>query len=551
MRKGRPAVCTALTVLGAAGLTFFQFRHTIGYGFDYDDYHFVRPYSTADVLRAFLGPWDASGIEVPFYRPLTIVLYATRFAAFGLNSEAYHVLSLAMFAVAAALVGWFVMQTVGRPWPAVLAVTLFVCHPSFPYSAVVWATNQMHLLELLVVMSALCWWSLVRRRTVVWWLPLLACEAAALLIKEDGVMLFPAIVAVHLARKYLVERELPNVPRTFILSSVLMLGTLLAIRYSALHGVGGYRSPTVSGAWSNVTAGLSAVYTQTPAKRAYQPVASWFVTLLPIAALVSWKRMPPATRFGLAAGALVSVLFDLPFVFIVKGEQLYMVATGAVLVLAASGTTLIQAFPGLLTRVGGITILAGGISAMAAVSRDISRDFEPFGPIVLHHDTLVSGWAAVPVEIREYLVEKARPGARGRVSPNPAEAIASVAFGVHSWETAPGGIRIRWMSGPTTDLYVRPTARSLRLPFRHEFGVFREPVPVTISAEGRTLDRIVVQDGAWHESVISLPPVARFSPARMHHVEVRIPHAWIPSVIIPQAQDTRTLGLQLGAVEPR
>jgi hypothetical protein len=192
MRSRLPAVGTALTALVAAGLTLLQFHHTIAYGFDYDDYHFVRPYSGTEVLRTFHGPWDASRIEVPFYRPLTICLYAARFALFGINATAYHVLSLAMFAGAAFLVGTFASQTLGRPWAGVLASVVFVCHPSFPYSAVVWVTNQMHLLELLTVMSALCWWFAVRRRSAVWWVPLLAFEVAALLIKEDGVMLSPS-----------------------------------------------------------------------------------------------------------------------------------------------------------------------------------------------------------------------------------------------------------------------------------------------------------------------------------------------------------------------
>src|SRR4051794_15341809 len=121
MRIRLRVVCSAFTVLVAAALTYLQFHHTIGYGFDYDDYHFVRPYSTAEVLRTFCGPWDASGIEVPFYRPLTILLYAVRFAVFGLNSEGYHALSLAMFAVAAVLVGIFATQTFGRAWAGVLA----------------------------------------------------------------------------------------------------------------------------------------------------------------------------------------------------------------------------------------------------------------------------------------------------------------------------------------------------------------------------------------------------------------------------------------------
>jgi hypothetical protein len=543
------AARTALIAMVAVGLTVVQFHQTVDYGFDYDDYHFVRPYSAVEVLRTFGGVWDPSGIEVPFYRPFTICLYAARFALFGLNSEAYHLLSLGMFAAAALLVGVFTAQTFGRLWAGLLTVVMFVCHPAFPYSAVVWITNQMHLLELLVVMSALCWWFAVRRRSVAWWLPLLVFEGAALLIKEDGVMLLVVIVVLHLSRKYLVERDLPNVPVAFLAPSFLLLIALLAVRYSALQGMSGYRLPDVSRASTNVINGLLGVYRLLPATRPYQLVTSWFVTLLPIAAVLLWRRVSPATRFGIVAGVLISVLFDLPFVFVTKAEQLHMVATGAALVLGASAVALLEAVPGRALKGTAVLVLAGGITAMASVSRHISRDFEPFGPIVLDHDVIVRQWAAVPAEIRDYLANKALPGASGRLSPNPAVAIESVWFGLHPWETRPDGVPIRWMSGPSAVLYVRATARSLKIPFRHEHGAFRESVPVTIRADGRTLDETVVRDGVWHESVIALKPLSRLTASRMHRVRLSIPHAWIPAQVMRRSQDTRTLGLQLGVTE--
>ena len=57
-----------LLLLTASIATLAVHRQTLRYGFDYDDYHFVHPYSRADVLRAFHGPWDAARIERPSYR---------------------------------------------------------------------------------------------------------------------------------------------------------------------------------------------------------------------------------------------------------------------------------------------------------------------------------------------------------------------------------------------------------------------------------------------------------------------------------------------------
>ena len=117
-------------------LTLLLFRPTVHDGFDYDDYHFVRPYTAAEVRGAFRGPWDPAGIELPFYRPLTIAFYAARFSAFGLNADAYHALSLALFAAAAMLAGAFAWRLTGRPAAGALAAVAFSVHPAMPYALV-------------------------------------------------------------------------------------------------------------------------------------------------------------------------------------------------------------------------------------------------------------------------------------------------------------------------------------------------------------------------------------------------------------------------------
>ena len=41
-----------------------------------------------------------------------------------------------------------------------------------PYALVAWISNQMHLLETLVILLALLWWNAVRARHLLWWAPL-------------------------------------------------------------------------------------------------------------------------------------------------------------------------------------------------------------------------------------------------------------------------------------------------------------------------------------------------------------------------------------------
>jgi hypothetical protein len=84
----------------AAAATSLLYRSTLHYGFHYDDYYFIKPYTRAEVLATFAGSWDHSGIMVPFYRPLTIAFFAFRFELFGLNAVAHHALSLTLFVLA-------------------------------------------------------------------------------------------------------------------------------------------------------------------------------------------------------------------------------------------------------------------------------------------------------------------------------------------------------------------------------------------------------------------------------------------------------------------
>lgn len=525
---------------------------TVSYGFHYDDYHFVRPYASGEILQAFRGPWDASGIETPYYRPLTICLYAARFRVFGLNSTACHVLSLVMFASAATLFGVFATRAIGGLLPGLIAVAVFTVHPGMPYSAVAWITNQMHLMQLLVMLTAFLYWFAVRDRPARWWLPILALQAIAFLIKEDGVMLIPAILALHTLRRRVAEPGLPQVPWRFVFAAACLLAALLVLRSYALDGVRGPRLPGFDQAWTNLVRGLEGPFRLVPAKRPWQPAASWFVTLLPLTALLVWRRLSPGARFALLAGLVVGVLFDLPFVFIVKAEQLHLVTMSAAMAVAAAAAGLASACPrAMLVRISLAALLASGTTAMGAVARNIAEDFHPFGPITLRTDRIVEQWAAVPVELRDYLAAKRAPGAAARLSANPASALETVAFGLHGRETSPDGVSFRWMAGPVVDVYFAAGKRLLAIPVRHELGAFREPASVKITADGRAITTGELTDDKWHRFDVALKPRDVPAVGRMHHVRIEIDHAWIPSRIIPGSPDDRTLGLQIGALEAR
>lgn len=558
-------VAFALLLLIAAPVAaFLLYGFTLTYGFDYDDYHFVRPYTRAEVTAAFHGPWDAAAIERPYYRPLTILFFALRFEALGINSSAHHALSLALFAIAGALAGWLVFRLTNSIWFGALAMFFFVAHPGTPYSLVAWVTNQMHLIECVVVLAALAWWDVVHKRPAVWWMPLLGFAAAAFLIKEDGVMLLPAVVILHIIRCWLSDDEVDPAtpaPRSatrqvlppfgFLAAAVILMAALLGTRAWALADVATTRHPPLAVALNNYIRGLYGLFRLVPADRPWQVGASWFVTLVPLAALALVRRSDRGSRLTAASGLAIAMLFDLPFIFITKAEQLHFVALGAAVFLTGTCAIVLTAFRARVARYAFGLGSLGGLVLLALVSRDIARDFDPYGPIVLAHDEIVQTWAAVPVDLRQYVARKREPGAKSALSPDPSIALDLVTFGGHAQERTPDGINYRWMAGTRTDLLVTARARAITIPLRHAIEVFREPARVRVTVDGRVVDDLTLSTPEWRVSRTGLREADLSPLRRMHRVVIAIDRAWRPMEIIPGSQDGRTLGLQIGEVEVR
>ena len=551
MPAARQLALALLLLLVGSTSTFLLHRQTLTYGFDYDDYHFTRPYSRADVVAAFRGPWDSAGIERPYYRPLTIAFYAARFERIGINATAHHALSLTLFSIAAALAGLLALRLTRSLLIGCLTTVLYVVHPAMPYSLVAWVTNQMHLLESIVILSALIWWDMVRGRGVRWWLPLVGFAIVAFLIKEDGIMLLPSVLVLHLLRRHITGERLPPVPQGVLAAGVVVLLCLVGVRHWALATHASVKLPAAGVALTNYLHGLNGLLRLVPADRRWQLAASWFVTIAPLTAIVLWRRLPGGARITMTSGIAIALLFNLPFVLITKAEQMHLVALGAVLVLAGACAGLVRAAPGRVPSTVLALACAAGLACLGAVARDIARDFEPYGPVVLAHDEMVRGWMAVPDDLREYLTRKRSPGASRWLSPDPSIALDLVRFGTHGSERSADGVRYRWMSGSHAELLIRAGTRKVTIPLRHAIEAFREPARVRITTDGRVVDEIVLQTSEWRMSTTTMASDQAPGLRRMHRVVIAIEHAWRPMEIIPGSQDSRTLGLQIGEVELR
>jgi hypothetical protein len=550
----RTAIAAAAVVLIATA-TWLVHGETLGYGFHYDDYAFLHPHPAGEVLGSFHGSWDRTGVMVAFYRPVTVVFSALRFELFGLNSVAHHATSLAMFALAAIMLAALLVRITHRAAPGGLAALFFVCHPAVPYSLSAWITNQMHLLQTLAVLGALLWWDAVRNRGIAWWIPLLAFAAVSFAIKEDGIMLLPAILVLHELRRLVVGDTSRHVPWAFAIACGVLLLGLVWLRSTLLGELGGYGRPTMARAWANVSGALYGVYRLVPADRPWQPAASLFATWLPILGLVTWRSISAAARWCLVSGMTIALLFSLPFVFAAKPEQVYMLALGFAVTLAGAAIALfdrVAAAPmGRLGPAVAAAVVAAALTALTLVSRDITRDFAPFGPIVLAHDEIVQSWASVPVEIREYLSRKREPDARARLSSNPVDALDVVTYGTHGRDVTPDGVPYMWMNGTGVEMYVAGTARRVTIPLRHAIEAFGQPAQARIAIDGRLADELTLTTSEWRRSSTALrsQDVPAFS--RMHRLRITIDRAWRPTEIIPGSTDGRLLGLQIGTAEVR
>lgn len=90
--------------------------------------------------------------------------------------------------------------------------------------------------------------------------------------------------------------------------------------------------------------------------------------------------------------------------------------------------------------------------------------------------------------------------------------------GLREWETAGDGSRVR-RAGAHASFFVPSGARDLRLRVRTTFeGPTDWPMTVSVTLDDVPVDRLVLSDGAWRESVIRLPPRGS---RRVRRVDIR------------------------------
>jgi hypothetical protein len=384
-----------------------------------------------------------------------VYLFAGRFWLFGLNTTAMHAVSIAVHALCAVMVGWFLRREGSGTGIALLGVLLYAAHPSLPQAQVSWLTNQMHLTESLMVLLTLLTWQGSRERSLLW-LPIAVLAIAIFLVKEDGLMLLPSLALLTALRSVVLRTGLPTRWPLLLGSGVALCGALVALRFERLGRLGGYGVPTLATGYANFTKGIGATLFLWPTRTPWQAVASgmailaiavglafgrWrhnrrllFVSGLGLAIalcfnlppisfprsypLFAWQalasgvaistlvigagvalwRADRQSLFVITAGCLLVLAFNTPFVLVSKREQYHLLTLGGVLALAGAAQALATIPVRSTARIVLVLLLVAALLPFPLLASSQAAAFLPCAANVLELDKEARGWWVLPEE---------------------------------------------------------------------------------------------------------------------------------------------------------
>jgi hypothetical protein len=517
---------------------------TTEFGFHYDDYHFARPWTAAELRSTLTGSWDPTRIESPFYRPLTAVWYALRFEIFGLNATAQHALTLVGLTAAAWMLGRFVWRESGERWAGVAAAALYAIHPAMPYAQGIWLTNQMHLAASLIVLAALLVWQRVRTRPPMAWVPIVVLQVVAFGFKEDTLALTPLILALTFVRSRLVG-DVPAPGRLVIAGGLTMMVALPAFRYQMLGRLGGYGVPGWEQGWSNFRRGLDGVMRLVPARRPMQSIASAVSTaVLVVGAACSFRRKS-AGRYVFVAGVMTAVFFNLPFILVSKAEQFHLVAMGIVVALVGGMQSIVESVPGPKARIAVASVIGAGALTFLPLARHIAGDFAPCSSQTLTTDALAADWWIVPDEVQAWL--RAKPQACKTAVPAPITELATISW-AYGLEPDERGRPFQWTAERAVIFAARRASRIV-VAVRHPAITPDDPVVVVVHGpSGDVKARLMTPD--WQVLTVPLAATWRSWLRLMHRVDIDVSRTFVPNERDRSNPDRRHLGVQLRILEP-
>jgi len=203
------------------------------------------------------GVWWTPLGQLPFYRPVAVLLFAIDHAVWGLNPVGYHLTNLLLHLICTLLVWRIARKLLENESAALAAATLFAVHPGHG-ETLLWTSGRFDLMSCLFVCSSvLAWlnWRETEGRNLLWLLTALGFFGISLLCKENAIVL-PALFLVW---EWLDRRrgdQSVTVARAgaVIAAFGAVAGSYLFIRFGLFGGVG--KLPPPYGVELGTAAGL-------------------------------------------------------------------------------------------------------------------------------------------------------------------------------------------------------------------------------------------------------------------------------------------------------
>jgi hypothetical protein len=485
-RPGTERRAALLLAVIAAGVTAALYGRSLGFDLQCDDLLVIRPWSREELMAVWHGTWEPTGLFAVFFRPLSTWLYAGLFDLFGLNATAHFALSLLWLAVIIWLSTWFIARETGRLSVGVVAALVYAAHPNVPWSMGTWITNDFHKLTATFALVALLLWQRVRtRRERAWW-PLALLVVACFLVKEDGVMLIPALLGLQWARARLVGDVRAPSWRLAAVGAALGVA-LVAWRSAALAQLGGFPLPDGPLAvFRNLLRGPFYAFALRGETTAVGAMDVLIAAVVAGFTVIGVRALARADRIGAAAGAVVMAAYAAPLALVSAATRYYVVMLAASWIIASGLVGLrhwaASAPAGSWRRWPApvLVVLIAGVGAMR--QQDELMKFSPCARLERDCVPWVLEIPSLPPDARAYVADTNRACPLG---PRP-----RIGDRVLTWGLGPRVVdpmhmeESREIAGAVVSLIATPAAGA-RIDIRHDAAAADHPVIVTLTADGR------------------------------------------------------------------
>lgn len=394
-----------------AALILALYGRTLGYGLVWDDFAALRHRPVSALAGAWTGAWDPGGVWPDFYRPLSIALYDAMFRLFGHNAPWLHAVNLAELFLAAWLLRAFVRRETASDTLGFVAGVLLIAHPETPTSLAAWISQQFHLVGLLWVLTAALLWQRARHRDAGSWSLVLLTITAGALMKEDIVLVAPALVVWQMIRARTVG-DVARPTRPVVTLVVVWLIAYGCVRTLALHALGGYQLKSVARVLLNLIDGPILSFGMQWIPEAHEisvitgiGVAAWL--------LLAWRlRHTAAPQLTALAqyGVSLAAFANLPLALASSHTRMYLMDTGAVLTLTAAAGIVVGGRASLTPRVWKRLVIVTVIAAIAMTRANwvSTNAFAPCAGPTIDRNIEALSWEITGEEARREIHEGLR-----------------------------------------------------------------------------------------------------------------------------------------------